>query len=99
MGLFKKFASMLEPPRREGAGAYWVTARCNRCGETIHARVNLSNDLSPEYDGETLIYVCRKVLIGEARCFQQIEVWLKFDQNRKLLAREISGGKFVDEEV
>ena len=99
MGLFKKFARMMEPPNREGSGVYWVTARCSRCGETIRARVNLSNDLSPEYDGETLTFVCRKVLIGEARCFQQVEVWLKFDQNRKLLAREISGGSFADESV
>jgi hypothetical protein len=96
MGLFKKLARALMPPTREGAGEYWIAVRCKRCGEVIRARVNLSNDLSPEYDGETLTYICRKVLIGEKRCFQQVEVWLKFDASRKLIDREISGGSFVD---
>ncbi len=99
MGLFKKISRMLAPPSRGDAGGYWVAVRCKRCGEVIRARVNLSNDLSPEYEGETLTYVCRKVLIGENRCFQQVEVWLKFDQNRNLIDREVRGGSFVDEEA
>jgi hypothetical protein len=41
-------------------------------------------------------YFCRKVLMGEKRCFQQIEVELTFDRNRKLTERKIKGGKFAD---
>jgi hypothetical protein len=36
--------------------------------------------------------------MGEGLCFQRVEVNLTFDVNRKLINREISGGKFVDEE-
>ena len=97
MGLFKKLTSFFAPPSRGEANVYWINARCKRCGEVIRSRVNLSNDLSSEDEGETLTYGCRKVLIGENRCFQQIEVWLKFDANRKLINREINGGSFVDE--
>jgi hypothetical protein len=103
MDFFKKLSSFLTPTSRGEADAYWINARCNRCGEVVRSRVNLNNDLSPEYDGEVLSYVCRKVLIGganksgEQRCFQQIEVWLKFDAGRKLVEREIRGGSFADE--
>lgn len=97
MSLWKKITNILSPPVQGDPIAYWVTVRCTRCGEIIRARVNLSNDLSAEYDGNRTTYVCRKVLLGESRCFQQIEVILKFDLNRKLLDRMISGGEFVDQ--
>lgn len=95
MGILKQFSRLLNPPKREEQDAYWVYTRCKRCGEQIRTRVNLSNDLSAEYDGENTFYNCRKMLIGEGRCFQQIEVHLKFDGARKLLDQEISGGEFI----
>ena len=96
MSLWKKITSILSsPPSQSDVIAFWVTVRCNRCGEIIRSRVNLSNDLSAEYDGSRTSYVCRKVLLGESRCFQQIEVVLKFDENRKLFDRTVSGGEFV----
>lgn len=77
---------------------YPLDVRCNRCGEVINAQVNLSNDLSIDYEAEggRTVFHCRKVLIGKERCFQQIEVSLTFDTNRKLLERQIAGGAFVD---
>lgn len=99
MSLWKKIASIFSsPPSQRDVYAFWVTVRCNRCGEIIRSRVNLSNDLSAAYDGNRTTYVCRKVLLGESRCFQQIEVVLKFDENRKLLDRTVSGGEFVTQE-
>jgi len=43
-----------------------ITVQCDRCGEAIQSRVNLSNDLSANYDedGNVTNYFCRKVLIG-----------------------------------
>ena len=75
-----------------------LTVECLRCGETITGQVNLNNEISPDYGedgGGELSYVCRKLLTGKARCFQQIEVILRFDGNRKLTDKQISGGKFV----
>jgi hypothetical protein len=34
--------------------------------------------------------------MGGGRCFQQIEVELKFDSNKKPIEKQISGGQFVD---
>ena len=103
MSFFKKIADLFSPPASTAkpasrdASAYWVTVRCNRCGETLRARVDLHNDLSIEYGESAATYFCRKVLMGEGHCFQRIEVELTFDSDRRLTNREISGGQFVEE--
>lgn len=103
MGLLKRLSNLFSQPGRIDDPAYWITVRCNRCGETIRARVDMRNDLSLDYgesgpyEGQTT-YFCRKMLMGEQGCFQQIEVELTYDANRKLLDRQIKGGQFIDEE-
>jgi hypothetical protein len=97
MSFLKRLASLLSPAPPQ-APTYWIYARCNRCEEPLRARVNLNNDLSVEYDGDRTTYYCRKVLLGEKLCFQQVEVHLTFDSNRKLLDGQISGGRFISEE-
>jgi len=72
---------------------YTFNVRCERCGETVEGRVNLNNDLSLDDEGG---YLVRKVLMGGGHCFQQIEVTLKFDASRKLLEKQVSGGKFLE---
>jgi uncharacterized protein YuzE len=93
--LFKKFFGSQPGVDRS---AYWLEVKCGRCGEIIRTRVDLNNDLSIDYgqDGEVAGYYCRKVLVGEQRCFQSIEATLKFDANRKLVDRQVSGGEFVE---
>jgi hypothetical protein len=56
----------------------------------------MSNDLSVDYDGEREVYFVRKGLVGSGRCFQQIEVEMKFDGNKNLIEKQISGGQFVE---
>lgn len=99
MNLIKKLATLLAATGQDNqARSYWLAVQCDRCGETVRARINMSNDLSTEYDesGNTTGYFCRKVLIGQQNCFQPIEVTLKFDAKRKLMDRTITGGKFVE---
>lgn len=98
MGFFQKLVRLISPAGKTETPVYWIHARCNRCGEQIAARVNLYNDLSVEYEGDQTVYNCHKTLIGEGHCFQRIEVWLTFDQNRQLTDRQISGGTFVEPE-
>jgi hypothetical protein len=100
MSFFKRLAGLFgNPATRSGSPYYNFSVRCNRCGEVIEARVNLSNDLSVEYgEGEDgpQTYVCRKGLVGSGRCFQSIEVTLRFDGRRQLTDRQVVGGTFVD---
>jgi len=72
---------------------YTFNVVCDRCGETIQGKVNMSNDLSLDDEGR---YHVRKVLMGGRRCFQQIEVVLKFDASRQVQDQQVSGGKFVE---
>ena len=98
MGLLKKIARLFTMPSPGASSTLIVTVRCNKCGETIQGRINLNNDLSVEYgevENETR-YICRKVLIGEGRCYQPLEINLTFDQNRKIIDRKIKGGTFIE---
>ena len=98
MSFFKKLSDFFTSSGGRDDRAYWIYARCNRCGEKVRARVDMSNDLSVNYNGDKNTYFCRKVLIGEGRCFEKIDVRLTFDQNRKLIDRQITGGQFITEE-
>ena len=72
---------------------YTFTVHCDRCGETIEGKVNLSNDLSLDDEGG---YHVRKVLMGSDKCFQRIEVEFDFDSSRNVVARQASGGRIVE---
>lgn len=70
--------------------------KCNRCGEIIEGRVDLDNDLSVEYEDNREVFHVRKGLIGSGRCFQQIEVHIKFSSTRGVLEEHAQGGKFIE---
>ncbi len=95
--LRKAFSS--PPPRTQRAMYLYV--QCAKCGEKLRARVDVWNELTPEYDGKSddaVSYFCRKVLVGEKQCYQPIELKLKFDRNHKLTEKNIIGGKFIEED-
>ena len=94
MGFLKKLFSS-EPSRPE-KHYYTFNVKCNRCGEIIEGRVDLSNDLSLDYEDDQVVYFVRKGLIGNNRCFQQIEVEMKFNSSRELIEQGVQGGKFVE---
>jgi hypothetical protein len=95
MDFLKRLAGFLTAPAPAGeAGFFPVVVQCARCGEVLRARLHLANELSLT-DDDT--YTCRKVLIGAQRCFQSVEVTLTFDRERRLLGRQITGGRFVDD--
>ncbi len=75
---------------------YWIYAQCRRCGEPLKARVNLMNELSEAEEGEG--WIVRKGLVGSGvnRCFQVVEVTLKFDSRKQtILESEIVGGRLL----
>ena len=74
---------------------YTFSVKCLRCGEIIEGRVDLDNDLSVEYEEGGDVYYARKILMGENKCFQRMEVELKFTSRRELLEQHITGGEFI----
>ena len=74
---------------------YIFQVKCLRCGEIIEGRVDIDNDLSVEYEDGGDVFYARKVLMGDGRCFQRMEVELKFSASRELTERQITGGEFI----
>ena len=102
MGFFQKLVSLFSPSqaRREG-NVLWLYVRCNRCGEVIRNRVNLTSEASAAaYDdrGRPTGYLVRKTLVGSRRCYQPIEVTLTLDARRQVVEQAIEGGQFVTAE-
>jgi hypothetical protein len=99
MDFLKRLGRMFSSSGSNDQVDYWLQVRCGRCGEIIKVRINMRNDLSIEYAeaGGKPTYFTRKVVIGEERCYQPVEVKLTFDERRQLIEREISGGTFVEE--
>ena len=75
---------------------YVFHVKCNRCGEIIEGRVDLDNDLSLDYEGDKTVYFVRKGLIGNNRCFQQLEVEMSFTSDRELIEQGVTGGEFIN---
>jgi hypothetical protein len=98
MSFLKKIASALSPQGAGDGDALWIYVRCDKCGEALKTRLDLRNDLSPDYSAGTTSYAARKVIIGSQRCFQPIEVKLAFDVQRRVSSQEISGGQFISRE-
>jgi DNA-directed RNA polymerase subunit RPC12/RpoP len=95
MGLLKKLAELFTSGDEGDIHREYI--RCSRCGEKIAVRVNLSGELTPQYEeGESAYYVRKGVSgSGKNRCFQMIEVELYFDHDKRLVSRHISGGEFI----
>jgi hypothetical protein len=98
MSFLKKIASIIRGGESTETGdVHWEYIRCSRCKEQIPVRVDLRNELTPQYeDGEGAYYV-RKGIVGSGRtrCFRTIEVELFFNSDRQLVSRYISGGEFI----
>ena len=103
MSLLRKLAGLFGGgPRDVDDHAYWVYVRCNRCGEVIATRINLANDLSVEYDEHDRPsgYYVRKLLTGTGarRCYQQVEVEINFDANKRPISQTARGGTLITRE-
>lgn len=100
MSFFNRLRKTLASPPSRTDRAMYLYVQCSKCGEKLRARVDVWNELTPEYDGKSddaASYYCRKVLVGEKMCYQPIELRLKFDKNHKLTEKTIVGGKFIDQ--
>ena len=98
MGFIKQLTDFFR--RDSDPNAHREYVRCLRCGEKIAVRVNLGNELTPQYgEGEGAYHVRKGVVgSGENRCFQSIEIELYFDATRRLVCRYITGGEYITRE-
>jgi hypothetical protein len=100
MNLFKKINNIFHIPPPKLDRALYLYVQCDKCGEKLRARVDVWNDLTADFgegSDDAASYHCRKVLVGANKCYQPIEIELKFDKNHKLIDKQINGGRFIDE--
>lgn len=91
------FLKKLFTPREPYKKSYHIfNIKCKRCGEIVTGRIDLDNDLSVEYEEGGDVFYARKVLMGENKCFQRMEVNFKFDSKRQVIRKDVVGGEFVD---
>lgn len=79
-------------PSSDPSGLYFYV-RSNLSGEVIQVRLDRNNDLSLQDDYSS--YYARKIIVG-TKSFQRMEAEFYFDKDRRLTAKEVSGGVFVD---
>lgn len=100
MSFFQKIANLFSgKPSSQGRNlTVYVLSR--RCKEPIAGEVDLYNELSQNEEEGSSGYFTRKVLhtSGERRCFDQVEVTLWFDVNKKLVEHEVTGGTWLEAE-
>ena len=97
MNLLKRLASLFSGGAPSADKRYltiYVLSR--RCNEPISGQVDLLNELSKTDDGEYAYYT-RKVLhtTGESRCFSQVEIEIFFNQDKKVVDHEVTGGSWL----
>jgi hypothetical protein len=96
--VFKRIAKKLFGQGRssESSEGFFLNVRCGVCGEEFRLFIHWSTDLTQEFDDAGgLSYLLKKEIIG-SQCRNRIRVRMEFDGARKLLAKEIENGAFID---
>ena len=95
MGFFKRIADMIGGNRSDDNRFVDIYVMSRRCREPIAGRVDVMNELSRDDDGNG--YYTRKVLhtTGAKRCFDQVEIYLWFNKDKRLSDHEVTGGTWL----
>ncbi|MGA9531671.1 MAG: hypothetical protein WBR18_03045 [Anaerolineales bacterium] len=78
-----------------GREAEFVHIRCDRCGELLQTRIDLTHDLSADYNSNGYLkgYFTHKTVIGDGPCFQHLDVHIRYDTRRRRKEITVSGGQ------
>lgn len=63
----------------------------HKCGAITRVRIDRRNDLSRDDDDNFFV---RKIVV-DSKCYGQVEIDLRFDQQYNEIGRQIMGGAFV----
>ncbi|MCD6256771.1 hypothetical protein J7J45_01750 [Candidatus Aerophobetes bacterium] len=100
MGIFDKIAARMKQAAEKRREADFITfkVKCGKCGEEITVRVNRRTDLQNLYlePGEQgAAFNLKKEILGK-KCPNLIRIDVDFDRNYRVIAKEISGGTFIE---
>lgn len=99
MSFFQRLAALFSGRPSSGQRYLTIYVLSNRCREPIVAQIDTLNELSLTDEGEHPYFV-RKLLhsSGRNRCFDQVEVQVWFDKNKHIAAKEVSGGRWLEQD-
>jgi hypothetical protein len=97
MSFLSRIAALFSGAPKTNNRYFSVYVVSNRCREPVAGQVDLLNELSLTDEKERPYFV-RKVLhtSGRNRCFDQVEVQLWFDSNKRLMEKDIFGGRWLE---
>ena len=100
MSFWSRIANLITGGGASGNRMLNIYVLSKRCNEPIAGQVDLFNELSRTEDDNDYTFFTRKVLhtSGENRCFDQVEVNLWFDRNKKVADHSVDGGRWLEEE-
>lgn len=96
MNLFQRILNFFSTKPGSDRRHFTIYVLSRRCNEPLTGQVDLMNELSQSDDGDHP-YFARKVIhtSGRNRCFDQVEIQLWFDKDKKLANHEESGGRWL----
>lgn len=95
MGLFDSLKKAFGGGREPSDEGLYFYVQPDRTDEIVRLRLEPKYDLNPDYDAGG--YVSRKEIVSP-RTFKRASAVFRFDQNRKLVEWDITGGVLVTEE-
>ena len=99
MGLLQKIfgGGSAKTPKDETSEYLFIYSKCAKCGELFRNRIDKLYDVHISYEDGDQSYRAHKELVG-ARCRKIVMIDLKFDQQKRLIAKEIQNGQFLTRE-
>lgn len=95
MGFFRRLFGM--SPAKEDSRYFQFYVYSQRCNEPLAGKIDTMNEMSVSEEADAAWY-SRKVMhtTGHKRCFDQIEVEVWFDAQKRPLRREVTGGLWLE---
>ena len=85
------FKKLFKTPSKQNFVEFEI--KCEKCGEIVSVRVN-QYDLQQDLDSDSGSYILKKE-VQDTKCFKIMTLEAKFDGNRNILSKSVSGGKFI----
>lgn len=95
MGFLDNLKSLFSTSNAD-LNALWLYVKCKQCGTPLAVRVDLRNELSPDYENSG--YLLSKEMMDN-KCFTLMRAEIRFDASRKIVEQKIDQGEFITKET
>jgi hypothetical protein len=94
--VFDKIRELFTGSSEGDSEGMYFHVKCGKCGTPLRIRVDKRHDLRRDFDQGG--YVVDKDLM-DSTCFRLFHFTIRFDDNHRIVERDIEGGEFITEEA